>query len=289
MPQQVYEIKDPRDGSIFEIQSDHPPTPEEAKTAVAKYRVTSAKAKGQPTMGAAVDIGGRSFAPESLAAGPDAVTLGQFVDDPVGSMQKIGSILKKDVTDPKLWGQAALAYFGPKAVGIVGQVASSPVFRAAASAARPALAKAALGYRGGHLVEAGAAAMDAAKAASSAPSAAPVEPAPAPAPPTETPVSTAPTPPSTRGGPAARSNQSGASESASAAGSASGKIQLTSEEVLQAKQWAAQGLTPQQILDRIASAREFNAKFGLKMPTPAEKRFPKGMRGKPHSALEDEQ
>jgi hypothetical protein len=78
MPQ-TYEIKDPRDGSIFELQSDHPPTPDEARTAVAKYRVTTAKASGQPTMGASINIADRTMPAGALDAPPDAVTLGQFV------------------------------------------------------------------------------------------------------------------------------------------------------------------------------------------------------------------
>jgi len=36
---------------------DHAPTPEEARTAVAKFRVTAAKSAGQPTMGAEPDTG----------------------------------------------------------------------------------------------------------------------------------------------------------------------------------------------------------------------------------------
>ena len=175
MDTQTYEIKDPRDGSIFELQSDHPPTPEEARTAVAKYRVTSAKQSGQPTMGASVNIGDRTFPADALNPPADAVTLGQLRADPAGSMQRIGSILKQDLSDPKLWLQAALAYFGPKAIGVVGQLASSPAVQAGLSAARPALAKAALGYRGGQLVEAGDAALGAMRAAT-APASSPVAP-----------------------------------------------------------------------------------------------------------------
>lgn len=241
-----------------------------------------------PKMEASVNVGDRTFKAGSFD-NQDAVTLGQFVDDPIGSAQKIGAILKKDITDPRLLAQAALAYFGPKAIGIVGQVASSPAVRAGFKAAVPAMTKAAVGYRVGQAVEGVRAGVNAAKAASSAPSAAPAEPVPSPAPPAETPASVAPTPPPTQRGQAAASSQSAASGPVSGAASASGKLQLSSEEMLQAQQWAKQGLTPQQILDRIASAREFNEKFGLKMPTPAEKRFPKGMRGRPHSAPEPDE
>jgi len=41
MPQQVYEIQD-NTGAVFEVSMDHQPTPDEARTALAKYRAVSA-------------------------------------------------------------------------------------------------------------------------------------------------------------------------------------------------------------------------------------------------------
>lgn len=55
--------------------------------------------------------------PEAVMRAPttaDPVTLGELQDNPVEAMQRIGAILKKDVSDPKLWLSAAAAYFGPK-------------------------------------------------------------------------------------------------------------------------------------------------------------------------------
>ena len=46
MPQDIYEIKDSRDGQVYELQMDHMPTPEEAKTALAKLRAVNG-----PTIG----------------------------------------------------------------------------------------------------------------------------------------------------------------------------------------------------------------------------------------------
>ena len=42
------------------------------------------------------------------------VTLGDLTDSPAESFQRIGRILGRDATDPKLWLTLALSYFGPK-------------------------------------------------------------------------------------------------------------------------------------------------------------------------------
>lgn len=46
----------------------------------------------------------------------DAVTLGDWMDDPRRAAQRTGELLKRDATDPKTWLALAAAYFGPKAV-----------------------------------------------------------------------------------------------------------------------------------------------------------------------------
>lgn len=240
-----------------------------------------------PKMEASVNIGDRTFAANAFD-NPDAVTLGQFVDDPVGSMQRIGQILKKDLTDPKLWGQAALAYFGPKAVGIVGRVASSPAIRAGLSAARPALAKAALGYRGGQVVEAAEAAMGAAKAAKGTPS----SPAAPSAPPETVPGGKAPQadlpPEPAPGAQRAKSPRQTLNEEAIARRRSEyqAKQQVKSpaispeieQEYLRLRQM---GKTDEQAKEAILASLQMNAEQGLKIPTAAETKFPKGNRGGP--------
>jgi hypothetical protein len=61
--------------------------------------------------------------PEARLGAPSAgapVTLGDLIDNPVGSFQQIGRILGRDATDPKLWMTLALQYFGPKVLPYVG-------------------------------------------------------------------------------------------------------------------------------------------------------------------------
>jgi hypothetical protein len=70
-------------------------------------------------------------APDATAE-PDVVTLGELRDNPKAAMQRIGAILGKDATDPKLWLTLAASYLAPK------------VF----SAVAPTLGKAAAGARG---------------------------------------------------------------------------------------------------------------------------------------------
>lgn len=45
---------------------------------------------------------------------PNSVTLGDLIEDPKASIYKIGSLIGKDLSDPKLWMSAAAMYFGPK-------------------------------------------------------------------------------------------------------------------------------------------------------------------------------
>jgi len=46
----------------------------------------------------------------------EAVTLGELMDNPAEAIGRIGMILKRDVSDPKLWLAAAVSYFGPKVI-----------------------------------------------------------------------------------------------------------------------------------------------------------------------------
>jgi hypothetical protein len=71
--------------------------------------------------------------PEAIMRAPttaDPVTVGELLDNPREALGRIGAILKKDVTDPKLWLSAAAAYFGPKVL------TSRPVVTALQTASR---------------------------------------------------------------------------------------------------------------------------------------------------------
>jgi hypothetical protein len=71
--------------------------------------------------------------PEAVMRAPttaDPVTLGEVIDNPQEAIGRIGAILKRDVTDPKLWVSAAVAYFGPKVL------TSRPVLNAVHTASR---------------------------------------------------------------------------------------------------------------------------------------------------------
>ena len=72
-------------------------------------------------------------APDAPAE-PDVVTLGELRDNPKAAIQRIGAIVGKDVTDPKLWLTMAASYFGPK----VFSMAAPIVGKAAAGAMRMA-------------------------------------------------------------------------------------------------------------------------------------------------------
>ncbi len=50
---------------------------------------------------------------------PDAVTLGDLMKDPKAAMLKIGANVGKEATDPKTWVALAASYFGPKMMGAV--------------------------------------------------------------------------------------------------------------------------------------------------------------------------
>lgn len=69
---------------------------------------------------------------------------------------------------------------------------------------------------------------------------------------------------------------------------AQGKPSLTADETKLYLQLRAAGKTDQQAQDAIESARMMNALYGLKTPTAAQKRFPKGNRGKSQPPRSDE-
>jgi hypothetical protein len=75
------------------------------------------------------DLGGPKTATIGAPSPTAPVTLGDLRDDPMGSLQRIGGLLKQDVTDPKTWLSLAAAYFGPKVAGpaaeFVGSVPSA--------------------------------------------------------------------------------------------------------------------------------------------------------------------
>src|SRR5581483_3325940 len=78
-----------------------------------------------------VYIGGRAMGPtlEGDARDPDThVTLADIAENPREAFAKIGTAIKKDLTDPKTWAMAAAQYFGPKALAAV-----LPAARAAAA------------------------------------------------------------------------------------------------------------------------------------------------------------
>jgi hypothetical protein len=286
MPQ-TYEIKDPRDGSIFELQSDHPPTPDEARTAVAKYRVTAAKASGQPTMGASINIADRTMPADALDAPPDAVTLGQFVDNPRESMQKIGQIIKQDLTDPKLWAQAALMYFGPKAIAV-----ARPVIAGVQSLATPGMVKdlATVGLgdsRVGAGLRIGSRVAEAVRngATSPAESVSGGTPPPAGPPPESVPAGTKSPQAMLNDEAIARRRAAYQAKQAQAKADAPPAaepkaIEIPPEVEQEYLRLRKMGKTDQQAKDAILNSLQMNAKLGLKIPTEAETKFPKGMRGR---------
>lgn len=87
------------------------------------------------------------------------VTYDDMIRDPKGSIQKIGQIVKRDVSDPRLWLGLAASYFGPKVFSAVAPTvarAASSTMSTAGELATPEMAKD-LGITalGGSRVEAG--------------------------------------------------------------------------------------------------------------------------------------
>lgn len=69
-------------------------------------------------------------------AANEPVTVADLKADPLGSMTRIGSMLKKDLTDPKLWLSAAAMYFGPKVFNVAAPIIARAVQGAPAAAVR---------------------------------------------------------------------------------------------------------------------------------------------------------
>lgn len=92
------------------------------------------------------------------------VTLGDVLDDPIGAIKQIGANVGKEVTDPKLWGSLLLGYFGPKAYSKVASTVAEAAATVKNAGIGPDLAKAAVGYRVGKVIDAAQRIRDAAAA-----------------------------------------------------------------------------------------------------------------------------
>lgn len=243
-------------------------------------------------------------APVSMqsAAPDDAVTLGELVDNPREAMGRIGSILKRDVSDPKVWLTAAALYFGPKALPVVSQALRSGV-KGAATGAIKGMAAAGdvvspdvigmVSPRAGRAVEV-AQRMRGAMATSPAESASGGTAPPSGPPPSgATPVSesappTAPTP-------RPKSPQQILNEEALARRRAEYQARQAQTPAVLTEEFSAaeaqayrrlreagmpEATAKQAILNARRAAQQMNQQFGLKTPTEAETKFPKGQRGK---------
>lgn len=58
-------------------------------------------------------------------ADPDEVTLGELMENPRESLQRIGANLKRDASDPRTWLSLAASYFGPKVIGVIAPTVSN--------------------------------------------------------------------------------------------------------------------------------------------------------------------
>lgn len=56
------------------------------------------------------------------AVDPERVTLEDVQRDPVDAMKRVGTLIGRDLADPKLWIAAAATYFGAKALSAIGPV-----------------------------------------------------------------------------------------------------------------------------------------------------------------------
>jgi len=276
MPE-VYEIKDPRDGSVFEVQMDHDPTPQEAKTAVAKYRVMSAKASGQPTMGAEPDTGvfgaARQMYRKAFPPQP------QRIDSNLATVAGM-NIAPEDVL---MVGQAGRAVAGAAKAGggVIGaakeaatQAAPAIKYEAVRTMLHSAgvpdaiatpLAMIVAGYQG--------------KAKAEVPTTSPVESVPGgTAPPARPPVSS-----ETGMAPKAYPDQKALNEQAIARRRAEYQQRQQAGGNAEAEVYArlrSQGKTDAEATAAVEQAKQLQAQLGVKTPTEAETKFPKGMRGK---------
>lgn len=291
----IYEIKDPRDGSVFELQLDHPPTPEEARTAVAKYRVSTAKAAGGPMMGAAPPTRWQTLVTQLHDAMGPAPAKGEWSQNPIGPNARAmantplarptGIDLVDSLTSPLSLGLSAVGMAG-KAVGALKPAAAATVETVRAAGIGPEIKSLLLGHRGEKVAKIAEKLRDALAEAPSAAepvASAPATPAPsAPTPGTSArPASTRPparaTPPAARmstpvdpameeigdrmaGGPDRPSPGNGTP--------AFDLNSLTPQEKIQALKWYEAGMKPEKILENIGISRKLTGSF--KTPTPDE-------------------
>jgi hypothetical protein len=267
--------------------------------------------------------------PRMSAPAADApVTVGDLQDNPREAMKRIGQIVKRDVSDPKLWLGLAASYFGPKMLNV-----ALPIVARAAAGAKAGLAAippsevvGMISPRLGHAVRVGQAmrgAMPAEPAvppqapASSMPSASELSPleltrqlnaayraAHAPTSPVEsvsggTPLPVDPplsgsTPEAATALPKPKSPQQLLNEEALARRRAALQTQptqvpevladLSPAEIQVYQRLRTKGVpeavAKMEILGARRAAQQMNQTFGLKTPTEADTKFPKGMRGK---------
>lgn len=101
----TYTIQAPN-GKTLSVEGDHVPTEAELQQIF--------KAAGVETGTAVTPLPDSHDAHIGPLPSTARVTVGDLQDDPVGAMKRMGTILGKDATDPKLWLGLAAAYFGPK-------------------------------------------------------------------------------------------------------------------------------------------------------------------------------
>jgi len=310
VPQQVYEIKDPQSGVIYEAALDHLPAPDEARTIVRHYRALDV-AKSAPL----------SMRPPSEN---DPVTLGDWMDNPMSAAQRAGRVLKNDLTDPRMWAGLAASVIVPRVAGAVAPALASgaqAIGRGAMKAGGAALdvSPDLVGIaspRAGNMLRTAQRARDAITARGAAPAEAP-----SPAAPASTPAPAGPPPPSV---PAesrpAMSPQRLQNELGLAARRA--QVKLSEPEYQQAAELVKGGQAPADAVQAVAqkqaprphlsgpevqlylklrasgksdadavaaltAMRAMNERFGLKTPTIEETKFPKGMRGNVPSKPQD--
>lgn len=240
----------------------------------------------------------------------DPVTLADLQDDPVQAMQRIGQQLKRDLSDPKLWATAVAMYFAPSIVS-----RAMPVAMRAAGAVKSGAGKvAAGGIRGaaavgdvvspdvigivsprmGRAVETAQrlrGAMPTASEPVAAPRGVPESPA-APVESTAPPQSLAESTPRPPPGKSpqqvlneeaiARRRAEYAATQAPAPSAATAPLQqagLRLDQVQEYRRLIQMGKSTREALEILQQQVAFAEQFGLKTPTDAETKFPKGQRG----------
>lgn len=226
--------------------------------------------------------------------GNEPVTLGDLKADPLGSIQRIGALLKKDATDPKLWAGLVVSYLGSKAL----PYAMPAIAKSLGSLGRGAKAIGGVVEPGdigiispriGKAVDLAArvrGAMAPAAKVNAPPATSPVEsvsggtPPPAGPPPAEAPaVSPKNSLPDQKALNEQAIAQRRAAYQAKQAAQAPDPTWTKPEADLYLKLRVA-GKTDQQARAAVEASKALNQQLGLKTPTEAETKFPKGFRGK---------